>query len=63
MIRLHRLTKVTGMRRICYYGNSSFWTADDTASNRKILEENYILFKVNTFTSAEGTKFSRLEWN
>lgn len=49
-------------RRINYFGTESFWIADATEENKKILIENNISFNINSFLAADGTKVSRLEF-
>ena len=49
-------------RRISYYAGKSFWIADNTEANKKLLIENNISFNINNFIAADGTRCSRLEF-
>lgn len=53
--------KLTGLRRINYYGCASFWICDCSVINKTILQNNNVNYCVNRFTSAAGTICERIE--
>ena len=50
------------MRRMSYYASESFWIADNTEANKKLLIENNISFNIHNFIAADGTRGNRLEF-